>query len=293
MSATAADFIPVAQIVIAPITDEERANNLAALMPLLDRHAFGAERVPRPNLADISQVLLTAHAHATSPGPAARWAALPADQFDSTHIAALRVFGVASRAVIAALASSDDQESRAKLPLALVQTASAHKARVMRYLEYHLDDQPVAKRELDGIRAGVGYLDLESDLRRMAVLVKAHEPLLASDRNYLPADGAECVKVADLIAAELATTTTSPSAWVDRLWSAIRRVYAEEVRPTAEWIFRKTPSELAFYPSIYVGFGRPRGATVESEPGAPTPPNPANPANPESPAAPTPPTPSA
>lgn len=268
MPAIAADIIPVSQVTIAPITDEERANNMAALMPLLDRHAIDVDRVPRPNLADISEILLKAHAHATSPGPAARWAGLQADHFDPALIGALRTFGVAGRVVVAALASSDDQDSRARLPLALVQKAGAHKARVQRYLEYHLDDQPIAKRELDGIRAGTGYLDLESDLRRLAVLIGAHASLVATDRAYAASDAAECVKLADAIAAELASTTTSPTAWVDRLWSAVRRVYADEVRPTAEWLFRKTPSELAFYPSIFVGFGRPRGsASGEAEAG--------------------------
>ncbi len=279
MHSIAADYIPVSQVTIAPITDEERANNMAALKPLLDRYGIDVERVPRPNLAEISDIILRAHAHAMSSPAAARWAVLPTDQFDPTLITALRVFGVASRDVMAALASGDDQETRAKLPLALVQKATLHKARLQRYLEYHLDDQPIAKRELDGIRAGTGYLDLESDLRRLGVLVKAHEPLVANDRNYLATDAAECVKLADQITAELATSTTSPTAWVDRLWSAIRRVYAEEVRPTAEWIFRKTPSELAFYPSIFIGFGRPRSGTpAETDAGAPTPASPATPA---------------
>lgn len=289
MPAIAADIIPVSQVTIAPITDEERANNMAALMPLLDRHATDVDRVPRPNLADISEILLKAHAHATSPGAAARWAGLQPDQFDPTLIGALRTFGVAGRVVVAALASSDDQDTRAKLPVALVQKASAHKARVQRYLEYHLDDQPIAKRELDGIRVGTGYLDLESDLRRLAVLITAHAALIASDRSHVASDAAECVKLADAIAAELASTTTSPTAWVDRLWSAIRRVYADDVRPTAEWLFRRTPSELAFYPSIFVGFGRPRGTpaaeTEASTPAAATPPAPPAPPTPPAPPA--------
>lgn len=278
MTSIAADIIPVSPIIVSPITDEERANNLAALMPLLDRYAVDVARVPRPNLGDISEILLKAHAHATSPEAARQWASLPAELFDPALLSALRVFGVASRAVMAALASSDDQETRAKLSVALVQRASLHKARVQRYLEYHLDDQPVAKRELDGIRAGTGYLDLESDLRRLAVLVTAHSALIATDRSYHEGDAVECVKLADQIATELATTTTSPTAWVDRLWSAVRRVYAEEVRPTAEWLFRKTPSALVFYPSIYVGFGRPRGATAGTDPGATPAPAPTDPA---------------
>jgi hypothetical protein len=271
MPAIAAELIPVTRIVVAPITEEERANNLAALMPLLDRYATDAERVPRPNLADISDTLIKAHAHATSPAGAARWALLAPELFDTRSIEALRVFGVAARAVAAALASNDDQESRAKLPVDLVQRATALKARVQRYLEYHLDDQPVAKRELDGIRVGTGYLDLESDLRRLAVLIANHTALVSGDRGFGATDAADCTRLADAIAAELSATPASPTPWVDRLWSAIRRVYADEVRPAAEWLFRRTSSDLVFYPSIYAGFGRPRGGT-STEP-APTDPS--------------------
>jgi len=76
MTATAADIIPVAKLLIAPITDEERSANIAALLPLLDRYATEANRVPRPDLADISDVLLRAraHAHATTPASATAWA---------------------------------------------------------------------------------------------------------------------------------------------------------------------------------------------------------------------------
>lgn len=271
MPAIAAELIPVTRIAVAPITEEERSNNMAVLMPLLDLYATDADRVPRPNLADISDTLLKAHAHATSPAGAARWALLGPELFSARSIDALRVFGVAARVVTAALASNDDQESRAKLPVDLVQRATALKARVQRYLEYHLDDQPVAKRELDGIRVGTGYLDLESDLRRLAVLISNHAALVSSDRAFAATDAADCTRLADAIAAELSATPASPTPWVDRLWSAIRKVYADEVRPAAEWLFRRTSSDLAFYPSIYAGFGRPRGgASAEPVPTDPS-----------------------
>ncbi len=90
MPVIAAEIIPVTHLTIAPITEAERAGNLDALMPLLDRHATDASRVPRPDLADISDVLLRAHAHATLPAVAARWAKVPSDEFDPTLIPALR-----------------------------------------------------------------------------------------------------------------------------------------------------------------------------------------------------------
>ncbi len=269
MPAIAADIIPVTKITIAPITDEERAGNLDALMPLLDRYATDAARVPRPDLADISEVLLRAHAHATLPAIATRWGRIPSDELDPNLIPALRVFGVACRAVVAALASSDAQESRARLPVALVQQATALKSRVQRYLEYHLADSNVAQRELESIRAGSGHVDLESDLRRYAVLIKNNTALISGDRNFIATDTVDCERTADNIARELASTSSSPTPWVDRLWSAIRHVYADDVRPTAEWLFRKTPSQLDSYPSIFVGFGRPKSVGSDTAPAAP------------------------
>jgi len=272
MTATAADIIPVAKLLIAPITDEERSANIAALLPLLDRYATEANRVPRPDLADISDVLLRAHAHATTPASATAWARISPNDFDASMLPALRVFGVGCRLVLAALDSSGAQLSYAKLSLQLAQKATTHRTRLQRYLDYHLEDQPVAKRELDDIRSGTGYLDLESDLRRMSYLVSDNHDLLAADRSFEANDAAVCLTLADAIAGELAAVPSSPTPWVDRLWSAIRNVYANDVRPTAEWLFRKTPSELAHYRSIFVGYGRPKGnSQPELDQPAPTP----------------------
>ena len=66
MPAIAAELIPTPQVTVAPITEAERAANMAALEQLLDRYASDGTRVPRPALANISDVLLRAHAHATT-----------------------------------------------------------------------------------------------------------------------------------------------------------------------------------------------------------------------------------
>ena len=277
MPAIAAELIPTPQVTVAPITEAERAANMAALEQLLDRYASDGTRVPRPALANISDVLLRAHAHATTAPHAARWALIHPDLFDPTLLPSLRVFGVACRAVLAALASSDGQESRAKLPVELVQKATEHRARLQRYMDYQLADDPKAMRELDSIRVGSGYLDLESDLRRLSVLNGDKRTWLEVDRSYRATDAAEATALADQIGAELANVPGSPAAWVDRLWSAIRTVYANHVHKTAEWLFKDTPSELASYASIYAGFGRPRSDAeprTPAEPAGDTPPAP-------------------
>lgn len=281
MSGIAADIIPVSSVTIAPITEAERSASLASLTAVLDRYGGDAVRAPRPAMADISDVLLRAHAHANQPGQAELWSGIPARYFDGTLVPLLRTLGIACREVAAALDSSDAQASRAKLPVMLVQKATAHRARMQRYLDYHLEREPVPKRELDDIRAGTGYLDLESDLRRLAPIATKYATLLVSDRDYAPTDAADARALADEIGIALGTTTGSPSEWVDRLWAAIRRVYGAEVRPTAEWLYRNAPSDLAFYPTIYVGFGRPRGTTTPGD--AATEVEPATPALPVTP----------
>lgn len=262
MDDTAADLLPRLRVTIAPITATERATCMEDIKPILDRYGADAERVPRPALPAISATILRAHAHATSAPHADRWRRLHADDFDQGCLDALRPLGVACRDVAAALASDDAQASRAKLPVELVQGATALKARAMRYLDYHLGDVGPAGVELADIRQGTGYNDLEQDLRRVAVLIEHNAERLHGDRFHQPDDAAACRSHADAIARELATTTAAPTDWVYRLWAAVRRCYAQEVYPTAQWLYRRATSELAFYPSIYASFGRPQPTSM-------------------------------
>lgn len=260
MTETAASLLPTVQITIAPITEAERAGAMEALAPILDAYGAGAERVPRADFARVSGVLFRADAHARLPAFKQRWRGLPPAEFDVGCLDALRPLAVGCREVRAAVSSFDAQASGAKIPLALASEAAAHKQRVLRYVDYQLSDDDAAARELADIRSGTGYLDLESDLRRLAALVRAHEEVLSKDRFFEAGDAAACTRLADAIAAELATEAAAPGEWLTRVHAAVYRCYHLEVMPTAAWLFRKTPSALAYYPSVYRGGLRPRPA---------------------------------
>lgn len=260
MTATTADILPAPPITIAPITNAERAGAIAALTPLLETYGGDSDRVPRSDLLRSSSILLRAHAHATQPDQLARWRSLPAAEFDLACLDALRLLAVGGREARAAVSSYHAQASEARVPVALVNEAAAHKRRVLRYVDYQLGDDPSFARELADIRSGTGYLDLESDLRRLAVLVKSQPATLAQDRFYAPDDAPTCLRLADAIASELATVAPAPSDWLNRLHAAIYRCYHLEVLPTASWLYRKTRATLAFYPSVYGPLPKSRSA---------------------------------
>ncbi|OIP33816.1 MAG: hypothetical protein AUK47_18540 [Deltaproteobacteria bacterium CG2_30_63_29] len=126
-------------------------------------------------------------------------------------------------------------------------------------MEYQLGQDPVAAIELGSIRSGQGYFDLEGDLRRLAVGIRSNPTVLAQDRFPRVDDAETCVRLADALAAEFASEAAAPNDWLSRVHVAIFQCYHREVLQTAAWLYRKTPSALTFYPSIYSG-GRPRAA---------------------------------
>ncbi len=73
--------------------------------------------------------------------------------------------------------------TEAQLPGSLVATATALKTRMMRVVEYHLGDHPVAGPLVSAIRAGTGYMDLANDLVALARLYKAYAHLLEHDKK--------------------------------------------------------------------------------------------------------------
>lgn len=76
----------------------------------------------------------------------------------------------------------DAQASDAQVPAALVNSAVAQRATLLKVLDYHLATLPEAVTELASIREGSGYSDLATDLQRLADLADTHAALLADDR---------------------------------------------------------------------------------------------------------------
>src|SRR5262249_7306788 len=97
-----------------------------------------------------------------------RFTSLPEKEFKHSHLAdvgtaSLALWYCAVNAQTAAAASTD-----AKVPAKLLADATSIKSRLLKLLDYHVGDDPAAGQELADIVSGSGYLDLTSDLMRLA-----------------------------------------------------------------------------------------------------------------------------
>ena len=121
--------------------------------------------------------------------------------------------------------------TEAQLPGSLVATATGLKTRMMRVVDYHLGDHPVAGPLVTAIRAGTGYMDLANDLVALARLYKAYAHLLEHDRkDYQSMDQGLAAQTGDQILTLLGGSTPEQRKWVNlqaRAWTLLSGDYAE------------------------------------------------------------------
>jgi hypothetical protein len=121
--------------------------------------------------------------------------------------------------------------TEAQLPGSLVATATALKTRMMRVVDYHLGDHPVAGPLVSAIRAGTGYMDLANDLVALARLYKAYAHLLEHDKkDYQAVDQGLAAQTGDQILTLLGGSTPEQRKWVGlqaRAWTLLSGDYAE------------------------------------------------------------------
>lgn len=121
--------------------------------------------------------------------------------------------------------------SEAQLPGSLVATATSLKTRMMRVVDYHLGDHPVAGPLVTAIRAGTGYMDLANDLVALSRLYKAYAHLLEHDRkDYQAMDQGLAAQIGDQILTLLGGNTPEQRKWVNlqaRAWTLLSGDYAE------------------------------------------------------------------
>lgn len=251
---------------------------LDRLRPRLDKVPPERMISPRTDVsAAASFVLSEIVPRLADPVLLARLKSLPAAEFDASAVADL---GPAAQAALWAqgqLASAEAQESGVRLPLELIDDATALRARMLKLVDYHLADQPRLKAEIDDIRSGHGYLDLAEDLRRLAALYRSeHAALHADTRFYRLEDAESAGTFAQRIVSELRTQGAGQArdqAW--RTWALVRELY-EEVAGAARFLLRRQGGEAAF-PSLHtVGRTQNRGR----KPAAPASPPQDGPASP-------------
>lgn len=201
-----------------------------------------------------------------------RFASLPKDEFSIQHVDDLGPIAWAGWHASVELLTASSTSSEAKLPLSLVNDATAIKQRMIKLCRYNFGDDPVDGPEIDAIVLGTGYQDLAADLARLAKLYKKRSAEVKLDhKNYVASDAANAKKYAQQILELLGEArNVDQKAWTDltnRAWTLLVEVYGE-VSAAGRFLFRNDDPEGRF-PSLYsmgrVNVGRPRKAQPGEE----------------------------
>jgi hypothetical protein len=207
--------------------------------------------------ADVQKVSITAAAigrKSNAPDMRARFARLPASDFDIGHVDRLEQAALAAIYTALQYRRAAPGATRAKLPAALFDTATELKQRMLKVLDYHLGDRPEINSKLDDIRQGTGYLDLAEDLWRLAALYGEFAPELAADRRlYRAEDRDTASQLVQRIHVELGEDRSDEAArWADamqRAWTFLLDTY-DEVSAAGRWLFRHEGGD-AMFPSLF------------------------------------------
>ena len=207
----------------------------------------------------------------------ARFASLPAREFDIRHVDDLETLARATWYARIAQDTAGASATEAKLPVDLVDLATTTKERMLKCAAYYFDGTPLQK-EVDDIRSGSGYLDLASDLSRLAKLYVDQAAVLAGDKKlYRATDAADAAQLAGRIVDELGAAGSAEERRradiTARVWVLLFESY-NEVADTARWLLRHEGGAEKF-PSLYT-VGRTQASKRRVEPSpqptpAPTP----------------------
>lgn len=193
------------------------------------------------------------------PAVLARFSTLPSNEFDIQHVFRLEPAALATWYASLMLRSASLTEG-VKIPESVVADATAIKHIMLKVLEYNLGHDDTLSTELADIRHGNGYVDLASDLVRLAGLYRAHAAELATDVRHYQADAADTAgRLAQAIHQVLGdgrdTSVRYWNSYMPRAWSFLVSTY-EEVAAAGRWLFRHEGGEERF-PSLYT-IGRQR-----------------------------------
>ena len=205
------------------------------------------------------------------PALRARFASLPAGEFDIQHVDRLEPAALATWYASLMLRSASLAPG-GKIPESVVADGMALKHIMLKVLEYNLGHDPEISAELIDIRQGTGHMDLARDLLRLATLYRAHAAALATDVRHYQADDAETAgRTAHAIHQVLGDgRDTNMRYWgnyLARAWSLLVITYAE-VSAAGLWLLRHENGEVRF-PSLYTVGRQRRGRRPDESDGSP------------------------
>jgi hypothetical protein len=230
---------------------------LAALTPRLLKLPRARVLQPRLDVAAAATVALGVAQKLRNKAVRQRFLSLPAEAFSPQHLDDLEL---AARAVLAAhsrTASAEAARAGAKIPLDLAQHAAAQRDRMLKLCDYYFSDDEKLGKELRDIRKGTGYLDLASDLHRLAEIYQAQKAVVKKDaRYYVAGDEATAERLAAEIEDALGESpkergkgSRQPDKdllW--RAWALLDEVY-DEIAAAGRFLWRHEGGEEMF-PSL-------------------------------------------
>lgn len=220
---------------------EARALDEALLVPV----RVDLRRAARQGLA-LAQLV-------AQPEQQARFALVPAELFDASHLSRVGALSWALWYTTQARASAEQAERGARVGEELLTEARDLKETMWKTLEFYVGDAPEVARELQSIRAGKGYQDLASDLSRLATLYETHSAHLSSDtKRYKPTDHERARSLAGQLLREI--SPPEREAWTQiqaRVWTLFLKSY-QEVRATGAYVWRAEEAKAGLFSSPFV-----------------------------------------
>jgi len=207
------------------------------------------------------------------PNVHARFASLPKKEFSMSCIDDLENGAAALFYAYSEVRTHGATASEVRVPIATVDTGTQIRARMLKLLTYYLEGDPIVGQELTDIRAGAGYLDLATDLSRLAALYETHKATIKNDPLlYQASDAKEALSTARQILEALGDATKTR--WMDLRNRCFTLVVAslEEVCAAGKFLFRHDEENLARFGTLRalvgIGGGRPKKQD-EVQPAAP------------------------
>lgn len=241
---------------------------LEKVMPLLMELDDQRLEVVNLDLQAIALVVLEVSDFIAQPAIQKRFALLPREVFDQGHVEALPDLAWAGWHVRIEQLSAAASGTKAMLPLDLVERATLRRGRMLKVLEYHLGDHPVAGPVIISIRAETGSIDLATDMVRCAKLYRQFKSLLCIDKRlYRPEDEAEARADSAEIMRQLRSHTGEAARWAElaaRVWTVLWPTY-EEVAATGRYLFRNDSRQERF-PSLHSATRRTPARPAPAEP---------------------------
>lgn len=255
---------------------------LAALRPRLDRLPRATIEPPRMDVERAATFALAVAQKANGKALRARFDSLPKAEFDPACLDDLAGIARATLHAAQSVYSGAATAQRARVPLSLAQDTAALRERLLRLCDYHFADDEALGAEVRDIRRGTGYLDLASDLDRLAALVRSQKDRLSRDTHlYRPSDAADASRLAaDLRSALGESGPGNPkknAAARETLWRCFRLLqdtYAE-VAAAGRFLLRHEDAQGQF-PSLGAAVVR-DAPKRRKKPSPATPPAPAGP----------------